>query len=143
MPLMIIGNAEQPRLFHKKYGQELDLDYLLNRKSWMSQKLFYAWLKRLHRYAEAILGRRILPLADSCSAHGRKETFPVLENVRVEFPLPNTTSKTQSLDAGTTALVKAKYGRRLLLSLFENLEARSKNAYSVDVPTAIMWIERD
>lgn len=66
-----------------------------------------------------------------------------MQNVRVEFLPPNTTSRVQPLDAGIIAWVKAKYKRRLLLRVFENLEALSKNVYSVDVLTAIRWTERE
>ena len=143
MPLMVIGNAERPRAFKKHTGQQLGLDYHFNRKAWMTQDLFFEWLSRLDRYIGDTQGRKILLLVDNCSAHGKKHNVPDLQNVRVEFLPPNTTRKVQPLDAGVIAWVKGQYKRRLLLRVFENLEANSKNIYSVDVLTAIRWTERE
>lgn len=142
-PLMIIGISKQPRAFKKQSGKELGLDYHFNRKAWMNKELFFSWLGRLDRYIGATPGRKILLLLDNCSAHGKKEDLPNLQNVLVEFLPPNSTSKVQPLDAGIIAWVKAKYKRRLLLRVFENLEARSKRIYSVDVLTAMRWAERE
>ena len=125
---MIIGNAERPRPFNKKYGRDLGLDYHFNRKAWMKKDLFFAWFHRLDLYIGATVGRKILLLIDNCSAHGKKKDLPVLHNLRVEFLPPNTTSNVQSLDGGIIAWVKEKYKRRLLVRAFENLETRSKKS---------------
>ena len=60
MPLMIIGNAERPRAFKKKYGRELGLEYHSNQKSWMNKDIFFTWLGRLDRYIGATPGRKLL-----------------------------------------------------------------------------------
>jgi len=92
-PLMIIGNAERPRPFKKKYGRVLGLDWHFNKKAWMTRVLFFEWLERLDRYIGTTQGRKILLLIDNCSAHGNDSTIPRLKNVRVAFLPPNTTSK--------------------------------------------------
>lgn len=51
----------------------------------------------------------------------------------------NTTSKVQLLDAGIIPCVKAKYKRRLLLRVFDNLDKGEKYIYNVDVLTAMRW----
>lgn len=142
-PLMIIGNAERPRPFNRKYGRELGLDYYANKKAWMNMQLFHAWLHRFDAYIGRTPGRKVLLLIDNCSAHGCKSSIPELQNVLVEFLPPNTTSKIQPLDAGIIAWVKAKYKRRLLLRVFENLESSKKSIYNVDVLTAIRWTEQE
>lgn len=142
-PLLIIGNAERPRPFKKKYGHDLGLDWHFNAKAWMNRQIFFNWLQRLDRYIGRTAGRKILLLIDNCSAHGKKEDLPFLQNVRVEFLPPNTTSKVQPLDAGIIAWVKRRYKRRLLLRVFENIEANAKSIYNVDVLTAIRWTERE
>ena len=77
-------------------------------------ELFHGWLQRLDQYIGRTPGRKILLLLDDCSAHGKKESLPELQNVHVEFLPPNTTSKVQPLDAGIIAWVKKMYRRRLL-----------------------------
>lgn len=139
MPLMIIGTAVRPRPFKGKFGSELGFDYHANRKAWMTKELFFAWLKRLDLYIGRTPGRKILLLLDNCSAHGKKEEMPPLHNVRVEFLPPNTTSMVQPMDAGIIAWVKAKYKRRLLFRVFENIEMGKKSIYNVDILTAIRW----
>lgn len=139
MPLMIIGHAERPRPFGRKYGRDLGFDYHFNKKAWMNTNLFFEWLRRLDRYIGMESGRKILLLIDNCSAHGKEETMPHLDNVRVLFLPPNTTSKVQPLDAGIIAWVKNKYRTRLLLRVFDNIDMGRKSIYNVDVLTAMRW----
>lgn len=47
----------------------------------------------------------------------------------------------QPLDAGVTAGVKRRHKRQHLLRFFENLEARAKRIYNVDILTASCWTE--
>lgn len=139
MPLMIIGNSKKPHAFKGKTGQELGFDYHFNQKAWMTKCLFFAWLNRLDVYVGSTTGRKILLLIDNCSAHGRKDELPKLENVRVEFLPPNTTSKVQPLDAGIIAWVKSRFRRRLLFRVFDNIDAGKKSIYNIDILTAMRW----
>lgn len=140
---MIIVNTEQPRAFNKKYGPQLELDYLSNRKALINEELFFEWLEKLVCCNEATQIRKILLLVDNCSAHGKKGDISILQNVRVRFLPPHTTSRVEPLNVGIIAWVKAKYKRRLLLRFFGNLESRSKNIYSVAVLTAVRWTGRE
>lgn len=141
--LMAIGSALNPRAFKKKSGQELGFDYHANKKAWMNTPLFFAWLVRFDNCIGRTVGRRVLLLVDNCSAHGKKDTLPPLRNVRVEFLPPNTTSKVQPLDAGVIAWVKAKYKRRLLFRVFDNIDMGRKCIYNVDVLCALRWAEEE
>lgn len=105
----------------------------------MTQELFFDWLRRLSQYVGRFSGRKILLFIENCSAHGSKDNLSVFDYLRIEFLPPNTTSKVQPLDAGIIALVKRKYKRRLLLRIFENIEARQKYIYNVHVLNAIKW----
>lgn len=139
LKLMVIGTALKPRAFQKKSGQEYGFDYHANKKAWMTKELFFAWLKRFDEYVARKPGRKILLLLDNCSAHGKEEDMPPLQNIRVIFLPPNTTSKIQPLDAGIIAWVKRRYRRRLLFRVFENIECGKKSIYNVDILTAIRW----
>lgn len=100
VPLMAIGNSKIPWAFKKMTGQELGFDNHANRKAWMTMRLFHGWLGRLYQYIDRLLWCEILLLLDNCSAHGKKEKFPEMKNICVEFLPPNTKSKIQPLDAG-------------------------------------------
>lgn len=63
--------------------------------------------------------------------------------MRVVFLPPNTTIKVQLLGAGISAWLKAKYKRRLLLSVFDNIESSKKSIYNVDVLTVTRQTERE
>lgn len=47
------------------------------------------------------------------------------------------------LDAGVIVLIKRSYKRRLLLRVFENLEAEVKAIYNIDVFSIIRWAEAE
>lgn len=143
MPLMIIGSALNPRAFKKKSGQELGFDYHANKKAWMNAPLFFSWLQRLDQFIGRQEGRKILLLIDNCSAHGTADSLPPLRNVRVQFLPPNTTSRVQPLDAGIIAWVKAKYKRRLLFRVFDNIDMGKKSIYNVDILTAMRWTKEE
>lgn len=92
----------------------------------MNQDLFYVWLDRVDRCIGAKLSLEILLPIENCSVHGKEEILSVLQNVGVEFLRPKTKRKVQPLDDGIIAWVKERYKRRLLLRVFENMDARSK-----------------
>lgn len=139
-PLMIIGNALRPRPFHGKYGHDLGFDYYANKKAWMTQLLFFAWLGRLDGYIGLTENRKILLMVDNCSAHGSIGVLPPLQNVEVFFLPPNTTSHLQPLDAGIIAALKSKFRRRILFRVFDNIDSGKKSIYNVDQLTAMRWV---
>lgn len=148
LELMFIGTALRPRAFKKKYGHELGLDYYANKKAWMTSALFFDWLRRFERYIQRIKGRKVILLLDDCSAHGRMETIPEMDNVRVMFLPPNTTSKVQPMDAGIIAAMKMKYRRYQMERALDMSETNVRDIYKLDVLTAMrtfkeVWKEID
>lgn len=105
----------------------------------MTKEPFFAWLNRLDQYVARTPGRKILLLSDNCLAHGSEDDLPPLQNFRVIFLPPNTTSRIQPLDAGIIAWVRRRYRRRLLFGVFENIESGKKSIYNGDILTAIRW----
>lgn len=124
--MLIIGNTERPRPFQGKCGREIGIVWHFNKKAWITQVIFYNWLKRLDGYIGATLGRDILLLTDNCTAHAKEDSLPTLQSVQVSIISPNTTSRVQPLDAGVIAWIKRRYKRWILLSDFDNLEAEAK-----------------
>lgn len=69
----------------------------------MNQNLSYAWLARFEAFIWRTSERQVLVIIDNCSAHGKKEIIPELNDIRVQYLPPKTTSKIQPLDAGIIA----------------------------------------
>lgn len=132
IPLMCIGKAQKPRCFKRKSGAEHGFDYHSNSKAWISD-----WLLRFSCYiTRSNPARNVLLLLDNCSAHGSNDSLPPMENVKVLFLPPNTTSKLQPLEAGIIASLKGyrsvQYDR-----VFDLIDAGEANIYKVDQLTAM------
>lgn len=76
--LMIIGSSWKPRSFKKRSGDELELDYHVNKKSWMTNVLFHNWLVRFDAYTNSTPNRHVALLGDNCTAHGKSEAILAL-----------------------------------------------------------------
>eukprot|EP00171_Calliarthron_tuberculosum_P021547 IDg21547t1 len=118
-------------------------DYHSNRKAWMNQILFFAWLQRFDQYIGRKPGRKALLLLDNCSAHGRAESVPPLQNVRLEFLPPRTTAKSSPLTLELLRGLRTITGARLLDRIFENIESGRKSIYNVDILTAMRWAVKE
>lgn len=140
--LMFIGTAAKPRPFKKKSGKEHGLDYHSNKKAWMTGALFSDWLVRFNA-SFSRQGRKVLLLIDNCSAHGKPETLPCLNNVEVLFLPPNTTAHIQPCDAGIIASMKVRYRMFQMERALELCEEEvSKEIYKVDVLSAMLAMKR-
>lgn len=131
MPLMFISTALSRLLFKGNTGAVLGLDYHNNEKVWMTKELFSTWLERMNAYIGCIPERKSLLFLYNCSAHGKKEKPPELNNVGVEFFAPNTTRKAKPLDAGIIDWNKAKYKHRLLFRVFKNIESEKMQSITL------------
>lgn len=140
--LMIIGKSRKPRAFKKRTGSELGFDYHANKKAWMTQTLFFEWLKRFDAYVARTQNRKVALLLDNCTAHGCPETLPELHNVEVIFLPPNTTSKIQPMDAGVIASVKARYRSAQMERAVDLIDEDLTNVYKVDILTAMRILKR-
>lgn len=72
-------------------------------------KFFASWLRS---FDEAMVAekRRVVLILDNCSAHNVE---PQLSSVSLKFLPANTTAKSQPLDQGVIATVKALYKKRM------------------------------
>lgn len=114
-PLMI-GKSKKPRCFSGI--KSFPLDYEANRKAWMTSDLFENWLKNLNKKMKNDK-RKIVLFIDNCTGHSR---IPKMENVKVEFLLPNTTSKLQPLDQGIIQSFKVKYRHQVVKKILSEME---------------------
>jgi hypothetical protein len=112
----VIGRSKNPRcLKHIKNRQNLRIVYEYNKTKWMTGaicKRFLRWFdNKMH-------GRKVLLLLDNFSGHelGVQKVGGLdgLENVKIRWLPPNTTSHWQPLDQGIIASFKLHYRRQLV-----------------------------
>jgi hypothetical protein len=128
MELLVIGKFQNPRCF--KNVKKLPVQYLANKKAWMTSEIFLNWLHKLDRKFERE-GRRILMLVDNCPAHPKIEN---LKAVTLKFLPPNTTSCLQPMDQGIIQNLKMMY-RRLVV---ERVLRAVENGQEIDNGTVTL-----
>lgn len=92
VPFLIIAKANKPRFFNKKSGGEHLFQYYYNKRASLSRNIFFEWLEGVDEYSARNLGRKVVLLLDSCTAHGKIYIMPDLRLVNVVLLPPNTTS---------------------------------------------------
>ena len=98
---IVIGKYANPRCFK---GKVLPCPYRANNKAWMTSTLWEEWLRSWDR--ELIRQKRKVALVvDNAPGHPSLK----LENIRLFYLPPNTTSSTQPMDMGIIANVKHWY----------------------------------
>ena len=106
-PLMI-GKFANPRCF--KNVKSFPLMYRSNKKAWMTGVLFTEWLLCIDVDMKKA-NRKILMFVDNCTAHNN---IPHLENIKIHFLPPNTTSTLQPLDQGIIKKFKMMYREEIV-----------------------------
>lgn len=129
IPPLVIGKSTSPRCFKGK--RRLQLQYLANRKAWMTRDVFAGWLRdwdeKLKRQ-----NRKICLFLDNCSAH---HTGVALENIELRFLPPNCTAVIQPIDQGVIMSLKAGYRKRVIDRLLLNM--RLKRDTKIDLYMAM------
>lgn len=140
---LVIGNAENPRIFKKMNVKPSDLPVLWhsNKKSWMTSIIFSEWLKKINIEMKR-KNRKILLFVDNATSH-----CPSLySNIKIEFLPSNTTSELQPLDQGVIETVKRFYRKflveRIVSEIFESKseDSATELCRKVTVLDAIEWI---
>lgn len=139
--MMFIGNSQRPRDFGRWSGKELRLDYWANKKGWSTKELFIDWLRYLDSSIFDTIGRKILIFLENCPRHGRPTSLPELQSFTVRFIRPNVTRRIHPMDARIIAELKAYYRSRLVSLNLDNIDARAKRVYTVDVLTSMRWVQ--
>ena len=133
LPLLVIGKAAKPRCF--KNVKKLPLPYQSNSKAWMTSTIFETWVKKLDINMKNS-NRNIALVVDNCTAH---PVIHGLTNVRLVFLPPNTTAKTQPMDAGVIRCLKAHYRKNL--AEMRLLAFEEKKEFKVDVLEAMKLLD--
>lgn len=105
--LVLIGKSARPRCFKKQ--ECLPVTYKANSRVWMTRELFSCWLQK---FDEDMVAEKcsVVLILDNCTAHNSQAK---LTAVNLKYLPPNTTTKSQPLDRGVIANVKAHYKKRI------------------------------
>jgi hypothetical protein len=109
VPLLVIGKHTKLRAF--KHANRLPVEYRANRKAWMTSTLFDQCLLKFDTCMRAEK-HDVTLILDNCAAHSVNTA--AVRNVSVYFLPPNTTSKTQLMDAGEIKNLKLHYRSQLV-----------------------------
>lgn len=134
--LLVIGKAAMPRAFNKKLPA--DLIWKSNSKAWMTAKIFMEYLQAFDKNMKE-QNRKVLLFLDNAPCHPEVD----LDNVKLIYLPPNTTSCTQPLDAGIIKIFKMKYRQILMNHLLLTVEETSdndNNLKTITVKHATKWI---
>lgn len=131
---LVIGKYARPRCF--KNVKSLPVDYLANKKAWMTEEIFNNWLINLDKDMKK-KKKKIALIVDNCTPHNNP---PSLKHIKVFYFPPNCTSLLQPLDLGIIKCFKGYYRKRLLQNVVYNLEAKLLNPFAVDVKNACDWV---
>ncbi|GLV38592.1 hypothetical protein CBL_08585 [Carabus blaptoides fortunei] len=125
--LFIIGKSANPRCFKNK---TLPIKYRSNSKAWMTSSLFMEELLQL----DTDLKRKILLLVDNFPA---QPEVP-LNQIKLGFLPPNTTSKLQPMDQGVIHSLKCRYRKIMLMNMLEEID--NGQEYSMSLLDAVNYI---
>jgi hypothetical protein len=104
---VLIHKYENPRSLKNITKTNLPVFYYWNKKAWMQNLIWNAYLKQLNQIMK-IQNRHILLLADNAPCHIVNESSN-LSNITVHFLPPNTTAHLQPCDAGIIYSFKVSF----------------------------------
>ena len=130
--LLVIGKSHKPRCFKSiSYDHDrLPVDYEANDSAWMTSKIFDRWIEKWNTDV-AQKNQRILLIADNFSGHSSYTARA--SNIEILFLPPNTTSLSQTLDAGIIKAFKDGYFGSFHSNLVRNLDALNDEEFSLKV----------
>lgn len=117
---LVIGKYANPRCFKNINIKSLPVEYQNQKKAWMNEDLFSAWLRDWDRQLRA-QNRRILLLLDNATSHGVEGIQ--LSQIELAYLPPNTTAILQPCDQGIIALAKRHYKKKMNNFILEEIES--------------------
>lgn len=137
---LIIGKTKKPRYFKGIDVNQLNIDWRANSRAWMTREIMTDWLLMLDRKMSR-QKRNIILFLDNASSH------PVdlsLQNVKLIYLPPNTTSKCQPLDQGIVKDFKVLYCQRIikrLLMQIDSNDVKSANQLAASVSVRCYFLD--
>jgi hypothetical protein len=136
----IIGKSKNPRCFKHINRQLLNIEYRYNKTKWMTGLICQEFLKW---FDNQMRGRKVLLLLDNFSGHelGLRlaEADIILQNTRVVWLPPNTTSHWQPMDQGIIAAFKLLYQRCWISYMIRQFDADLDPLKTVNLLHAVQW----
>lgn len=135
---LIIGKSKNPRCFKGAHIDKLPLQWVSNKKAWMTADIMTTWLHEFDAKMKK-QNRKVLLFLDNATSHSKI----ALDNVKLVFLPPNTTSHCQPLDQGIIQNFKMLYRsyfiKRLLTYVDSgcSLQEIEKN---ITLTNALIWI---
>ncbi|XP_044755145.1 tigger transposable element-derived protein 6-like [Coccinella septempunctata] len=138
--MLVIGKAARPRAFKNVPMKDLPVMWKFNKKAWMTQDIMSEWLLKFDLKMRK-QKRKILLFLDNAGSHPREVK---LQNIKVIFLPPNTTSMCQPLDQGIIQNFKFFYRGSILkhiLSKMDQVKSASELAKSINVLEALYYMK--
>ena len=138
---LIIGKSKKPRCFGKIKSENLPVMYRNNTKAWMNSLIFKEWFLKFDRKMKR-QNRKVILFLDNAPCHPHFQ----LDNIKLQFFPPNTTSLSQPMDQGIIQCVKLKYRKKQLQFLIKQMDKCSKTGSEIlkdiNILRAIFWINK-
>lgn len=122
--LLLIGKSSKPRCFKNIDVNKFPVQYVSNRKAWMTGDIWNQWLSAFDN-SMIKEKRKVLIVVDNVSSHHRF-SLSALQAVKVLFLPPNMTSLIQPCDQGIIRSFKTHYRTMLLQRLILHIESQKE-----------------
>lgn len=133
--IYMVGKSKTPRGTTQGFFENFDIKYFYNKTAWMTSEIFNSILVDMDK----TLDSPAILIIDNFSGHSIDE-LDDLKNIIPVFLPPNTTAKTQPLDAGIIANFKIKYRAKLLRYACDEIQNNVFSMNAVNLKMVIPWI---
>jgi hypothetical protein len=131
----VIGKSKTPRGFSEDFLRENNVKYFYNKTAWMTKTIF---AKILKEFDEGLSEPAVL-LLDNFSGHKLEEMNDFRHLIPIFLP-PNTTAKTQPLDAGIISVFKLQYRNHLVEFAMDKIMADGFRTNMINLKMALPWV---
>lgn len=135
---LVIGKSKNPRCFKGFPVKSLPLEWVSNKKAWMTTDIMTAWLHKFDNKMKK-QNRKVLLFLDNATSHSKLS----LDNVKLIFLPPNTTSHSQPLDQGIIQNFKMIYRGFLvkrILTFIDSGYSFQEIQKNITIANALIWI---
>lgn len=135
---LIIGKSKNPRCFKGAHIDKLPLEWVSNKKAWMTADIMTTWLHKFDTKMKK-QNRKVVLFLDNATSHSKI----ALDNVKLIFLPPNTTSHCQPLDQGIIQnfkMIYRSYFIKRLLTCIDSGSSLQEVEKSITLTNALIWI---
>jgi hypothetical protein len=133
--IVLIGKSKNPHGTNMDFWRRQGIRYFSNSTAWMTKTIFLTLLSDF----DASISEPAILLLDNFSGHSIDDVQQ-FTNVLPVFLPPNTTSKTQPLDAGIIASFKLHYRRKLMEFVLQRVREGGFRSNELSLARVTPWI---